>query len=514
MKARATLVLLFILAGMIALALFARRAADAAPTSDIAVIESDTLLASQGRLLLGPYSRFQWHHPGPLSFYWLAPFYAAAGHRTTGLNAGALALNAGCLALIAWILVRRAHPVVTIAVTSAAAVYAWRSAELLTSPWNPHIAVIPMMTLIVAAADAASGAPWMLPVVALLASFAGQTHVALLPSAVIVGACAVLGVIVGNDPRRMSAPLVATLAALALCWLPPVVEQLASPRGNIGLLWSFFARETHPRPLFAVAVSAWSDMLTGLVRPDFYVAHGWIFRESPVRWAELLSIVQFAALAVWLVAAYRARRRFELTLAAILVVAGLTALWSTTRVDGEIFDHGVFWISGLGVLNLALLAALAAGAGLKRQTVAAASSRWPAVAAVALTGIAAIAGVRQFRDAVAGASNPGADSGVVAAVAADLRTYLREQHIERPLIKLDQDAWGMAAGVILQLQKANVPLAVEDDWIVMFTPVFAATGHEAVTLTIAGRDQHVRMQGGADAKVAVAHDPIYVHVSR
>ena len=253
-------------------------------------------------------------------------------------------------------------------------------------------------------------------------------------------------------------------------------------------------------------------MLTGLVRPDFYVAHGWIFRESPVRWAELLSIVQFAALGVWLVAAYRTRRRFELSLAAILVVAGLTALWSTTRVDGEIFDHGVFWISGLGVLNLALLAALAAGAGFKRQAVVTSSSRWPAVAAVALTAVAAIAGVRQFRDAVAGASNPGADSGVVTSVAADLRTYLREQHIERPLIKLDQDAWGMAAGVILQLQKANVPLAVEDDWLVMFTPVFAATGHEAVTLMIAGREQHVRMQGGADAKVAVAHDPIYVHV--
>jgi hypothetical protein len=75
-------------------------------------------------------------------------------------------------------------------------------------PWNPHIAVIPMMTLIVVAADAASGDSWMLPIVALLASFAGQTHVALLPSALVVGV-RVLGVVravSSGEPRRLSAP--------------------------------------------------------------------------------------------------------------------------------------------------------------------------------------------------------------------------------------------------------------------------------------------------------------------
>ena len=58
-------------------------------------------LGSSGlALLVGPYSRFQWHHPGPLYFYLLAPFYEASGERPSGLSAGALALNLSCLLLI------------------------------------------------------------------------------------------------------------------------------------------------------------------------------------------------------------------------------------------------------------------------------------------------------------------------------------------------------------------------------------------------------------------------------
>ena len=113
-KTRATLVLLLILAGMIALALFAARGRRA-PTSDIAVIESDTLLASQGGCCSGRLAVSM--APSGSAVVLLArAVYAVAGHRTTGLNAAR------------WRerrlprpdrvdLVRRAHPVVTIAVT-------------------------------------------------------------------------------------------------------------------------------------------------------------------------------------------------------------------------------------------------------------------------------------------------------------------------------------------------------------------------------------------------------------
>src|SRR5689334_8006982 len=44
----------------------ARVAPDVVTKADIAVTELYVQLASTGRLLEGPYSRFGWHHPGPL----------------------------------------------------------------------------------------------------------------------------------------------------------------------------------------------------------------------------------------------------------------------------------------------------------------------------------------------------------------------------------------------------------------------------------------------------------------
>src|SRR5580765_5919905 len=116
--------------------LLARRAADFATFGDTAVIESYTWMASTGDLFLGPYSRFQWHHPGPISFFWIAPFYVLAGTRPAGLSA--LALNLAVLALMTSIIIRRAGSILSVALLALILIYAWRIAPVLTSAWNPH----------------------------------------------------------------------------------------------------------------------------------------------------------------------------------------------------------------------------------------------------------------------------------------------------------------------------------------------------------------------------------------
>ncbi len=507
-------------AASVALGLWARQGADATPTSDIAVIESYTLLASQGNLLLGPYSRFQWHHPGPLYFFWMVPFYVLSGFRTTGLYAGALALNLLSLSLIVWVLARRAHHVVAITVCAALAVYSWRAAELLASPWNPHIPVLPMAALLLIAADVVSGSAAMLPLAAVIASLVGQTHIALFPSASAIGVCTVAAVFL--SVRRTESPgraalariALATAAAVAACWMPSIIEQLSSRPGNMTLLWSYFMVDTHPAQSFAVAVSAWSDMLSGIVRPDFYVAQGWLFRESPVIWAELLTIAQLLGLATWTIIGYRTRQGFEPSLALILALSSAIALWSTTRVDGEIFDHGVFWMSGVGVLNTALLVSLVVRWLARSRPNRRPGLRTVTIACALLMVVATGTGVRELRHAIERATDPGEEWGAASAVAADLLAYTKEHRLSRPLIKIDQDAWGIAAGVILRLQKSQVPVAIEDDWIVMFTPAFAATGHESEVLTIAGKAQHIRLLDDPGEVVVVSREPIYVHLAR
>jgi hypothetical protein len=505
---------------LVSLALWARQAADFTPTSDIAVIESYTLLASQGDLLLGPYSRFQWHHPGPLYFFAMAPFYALSDWRTAGLNAGALALNLLAFSAIAWVLIRRASALVALAASAGVALYSWRAGEALASPWNPHVPIMPMVALVVAAAGAMSGTPGSLPLVAVLASLIAQTHVALLPPAVSIG-CGALAVAVirGWGARRpgireMRWTMHVTFAALVVCWAPPILEQLTSRPGNLRLLWSFFMTETHPGPAWSSAVSAWGDMVSGVMRPDFYVARGWPFRESPVRWAEALGVAQLAALVGWMIVSRRSKQTFEFALTVVLALTSLLGLWSATRIEGEIFDHGVFWMSGIGAINTAMLVALGPRLAAARRALQPAQPL--AIAGVCLLGVLvpALAGVRELRDVIRQTSSPAAESQAAALVASDLIPYLKEHAIARPLVKLDQDAWGMAAGVILRLQKSRVPVAIEDDWLVMFTPRFAATGREPDILTIAGKPQHIRMLDAPGDAVAVAHDPLFVHHSR
>jgi hypothetical protein len=321
--------------------------------------------------------------------------------------------------------------------------------------------------------------------------------------------------------------LLATLAVLALLWALPIAEQLTNSPGNMTELWRFFVSQSHPGQRWASAFSAWSDMLTGLVRPDFAVATGLRFRQSPIRWVEAFAVLQLTALAATAVLAARARRRFEVSLALLMLMVSLLALWSASRIEQTIFDHEVFWISGLGVLNIAVLLSLIVRSGRIWQqravrSEASASStaaagrgplNWPAtVACLMLFTACAAIGLREMVATVAAASTPSPDSETVSTVAKELESYLERERIVRPLVLIDQDAWPLAAGVILRLQKNGVPVAVEEDWVPMFTPIFAATGRETAELAINGKAQHVRSLGKPGDVVIIEHDPqLFVH---
>ena len=145
---------------------------------------------------MGAYSRFQWHHPGPLYFFLIAPFYALSGDKSTGLNAGAVAVSIAAMAIVAAVLMRR-RPALAMFCSAALVLFAWRASEAVASPWNPHVTLLPGLALIVAAADVIAGRATMLPVVALLASLSGQAHIAVVPCVVAVSAMAFVRGVIG-----------------------------------------------------------------------------------------------------------------------------------------------------------------------------------------------------------------------------------------------------------------------------------------------------------------------------
>lgn len=490
----------------------ARRADDAPATSDTAVIESYVLMASQGQLLVGAYSRFQWHHPGPFYFYVLAPFYAASGHKTAGLDAGAGAISIASVLITATVLMRR-RPLLAATVSAALALFAWRAAEATTSPWNPHVPLLPLVALIVVAADVVAGRARLLPGVALLASLAAQAHIALVPCAFTLGAIpfarAVWGAVHGSAQSHWRRSLGVTILALGAAWSLPIYEQLsAMPRGNLTELWRFFLHQPRHGQAMGVAISAWSDMLAGIVRPDFYVAHGWPFVESPVRWAEALTLVTLGMVVGSLVRSRRSRDSFGVSLATLLVVSSAVSLWSATRIEERVFDHDVFWMAGIGLLNLAvafeLAGRLAVGPGGRRDGLLRVTSG----ALVALTCALAMLTVNR---AVRRSFSPAPDALIARALARDLEQFLTAERVGRPLITIDQDAWGYVAGAVLDLQKRGRIVSVEDDWVVMFTPLFRATGHEDAVVSVAMPPEHLRLQQQGRPTIS-AHEPVFAHL--
>src|SRR5437762_3607669 len=95
---------------LLALCVGSARSRRTFPVSDDALIESYTLLATQGRLVYGPYSRYGWHHPGPIYFWTAAPFYALADHKTGGLYVGVMFINVASMVAAVWVVARFASP--------------------------------------------------------------------------------------------------------------------------------------------------------------------------------------------------------------------------------------------------------------------------------------------------------------------------------------------------------------------------------------------------------------------
>lgn len=489
--------------------LLARTAAMVPTTSDMAVIEGATHAAARGTLLVGPYSRFQWHHPGPLYFYLLAPFYALSGDRPSGLAAGAFALNLSCVLLIGgWL---RQGAGIRLAGLAAAtfALYAWRAADAFASPWNPHIVVLPFAALVVGATRTLAGGNGALVLVALLASLTAQSHVALLPASVALGSAAFAATAMraareaDTIRRHARLALAGTAATLALVWTPVVIEQFTEPTGNLTLLWRFFVSQHGKGLPLAVAVSAWSDMFIGVLRPDFYVAHGWKFVESPVRWAESLSLLLLLGLG-WV--ALR-RSGYERWLAGVLLVVSAIALWSATRAEETMFDHTVFWIAGLGVLTLSLLAGEAI-ATVAPGAPAGAAFRGFVVLGLAAVGLCGVTGLMEVGRGARASLAPPADAVAAGALGHDLLAFIHARQVTRPLIRIDQDAWEVAAGAIVFLQKQGVAVAVEDDWLPMFGPAFRVTGREPV-IGISRPAEHLRLTGQSGWHTVSQHPPFY-----
>ena len=503
-------------AAAIAAIAMARAARVVFPLADIAVLEIYTRHALAGHLLVGPYSQFGFHHPGPLYFYLLAPMYALSAERTAGMNAGAVVLAIASVATMAWIAARWAGSVVSAAVLCSVTIYVWRVKDLIASAWNPNVVILPTFALVVACAALACGHAAALPIVVFLASFILQTDVALVP--VVVAICAVSVCAAAAAIRSMPADRVRASRAslnvsawlLVALWFLPAAEQLSHHPGNLTVLWRFFVAGAGPGQPWPMAAAGWGSMMTGILQPDFSLRAGGVFvpvAAWPLVVAVLL-VVTVAFVAMW---AARMRHAYLAWLASLCVIASTIGLWSVTRVQGRLMGYEIFWMSALGALNLGVLAAAAAWYVSRAPFV----RRWIPASTVPMVHGLLIAtcvyvGFKQLEPARYGWLPVTASTAAAQRFGARLQDYMRQHDVHKPLVRLGQSEWGMAAGVLLELDRAGAAFAVEDSWLPMFPQNFQVTGDEDAEVTIAGPETHQRLAGRPDDAVVVASDPVYI----
>jgi hypothetical protein len=192
--------------------------------------------------------------------------------------------------------------------------------------------------------------PWL----ALCASFVVQTHVGLIPGvAFALGLTAVVCVV---RQRRRKEPLAAgerrtigraaavSVAAVFVVWLPPLIEELTSSRGNISELVHFFTRPGSPHTLSEGLTNTGLQatlMLRGVLESVSLLADG----HQGLTVALVLSAFAFGIAAV---AALRSRATDTLVLMTFVAGELVVGVYAVTKIAGPVQYYLVQWISAIG----------------------------------------------------------------------------------------------------------------------------------------------------------------------
>ena len=466
------------------------------PTGDNAMIELYTLHAAHGRQLVGAYSQYGWHHPGPMMFYLMAPVYALGDHSTASIWAAAATINLLSLSTLVWLLWRRnSNAIFGVVLAALLVLYLARLPGLMTNVWNPHLALLPFVTFLVLAGETLSGDMAIVPLLAIFGSLVIQAHVGFVPTVfTLLITCAVrLGFALWNRTLSRGVALrssLMTVALLEVAWLLPVAQQLTGNPGNMTRLWRFFVEGDQPQPLHA-AWTASTGMLAGIFLPDFRLAIGWGWTPGTTLWPAILVgtvLMSLAAIAIW---ESRLKQPALAPLAIVCLLATASAFWSVRHLRGPIVDNQIFWVSSLGFVSAALPLTVVIETLVSRLVPARWISTLRIVPACAVTLVAVVTVVSIIERAHSDEPLDDEAQAVKVLVEQSLDT-LPSIGATRLLVRVDPAIWRVAAGVVLELAKKSVPVGA-DELADFFGPPLYPTGSEDVLLFISSGERHKQL---------------------
>ncbi|MBN9164367.1 MAG: hypothetical protein BGO98_36775 [Myxococcales bacterium 68-20] len=458
---------------------------------DWAGLEQATRQVSSGETLVGAPSRFDWSHPGPFFFYVAAPLSSLFGTASTGIYVAACLVNAASAATVVActrLFARRPH-----AIAAFLVVLAWFVAfgNVAANPWSPLLVVLPLVAFLVTAALFARGKSAAVYPTVVFGSFVTQTWVTAAGAVVVCGLVATAVFIVGARRRGVVAPnkhwlarddgwrLAIAASLLLVMFVPPLVDQITSPVGNITKLWRFFVRRETPLNPIGVATQHWTEATAWL--PSRLVGRAMltdglvplIARPEPLPsgvtiTTKTIAMAHVGAITIAGLVALRRRDVVSMSLLAFGALASAMTVASLQTIIGPARHYLVFWatasstVAWMGVLSTLLSSVAAAAKNVPRLSAALV----PLLIVLGLAGAVTTTSLQRQWFAthpIAPGSRPAMREDLHAIHVALKDRLVRDG--STPLIHLEGSS-DVASAIILELEKdhADVRISEDDRW--------------------------------------------------
>jgi hypothetical protein len=319
----------------------------------------------------------QGSHPGPISFWALAPVYRLLGGSAWSLFVGVVVLNTTAIGLTLWVALRRGGAALALGFAAAIAVLLHLyGSQVLTEPWNPYLPVMWWPLTLVALWAVLCDDLAMLPVAVFAASFCMQTHISYLGLVGGLAALCLAGLAVraygvrGDRPalRRVARWGAISLALGLVLWLPTLIDQVTGDPGNASIVVDHFLHADEEPigvgrggELFGVHLNLWrllagQHATSGSVVPGVLLVAAWL-AAAIVTWRlPATAAATGAAAGAADGAGGSGHRRPLLRLHAVVAVALVLGLISSTRILGFIWFYLTLWAWSITVLAVVAIA--------------------------------------------------------------------------------------------------------------------------------------------------------------
>lgn len=323
------------------------------------------LIGLPGRL--GEFGVHIGSHPGPMSFWLLAPLYRIFGADGWAMFASALTLNFFWICLAFWLAWRRGRVPMLIGVGTVVMVLVHTfGIFVVEQPWNPYMPLMAWTVVLLAAWAVLDDDHAMLPVLVFAASFCMQTHIPYLGMAGGVVAGTVVATVLwrhvrarwvrrrGDDeaaghwfagdparwptPRRMWAWVGGSFVFGLVLWSLPIFDQFHSQRGNLSLI---FQDITDPPQASGGLSQGLELVLQHLNVPQLLTGQRLFFVLTNPVWPGIVLLVVWIASAV---AAWRFRMRAVLILDGLVLWCLALAVYALGGIYGDLYWYLMMWM--------------------------------------------------------------------------------------------------------------------------------------------------------------------------